>query len=419
MRILAVGSYDSFIRTVQTIGDAFADKGADVELCVLNVRTKQISDRQIEAIDTPFRIVQHTMDSLCRQEVLGAYDVFVMSLDGASFRRFFYRLQDGKGARPLIVAVYPGLVLRYAFDGLSSRAAADLLWLNSKKDLIAYQSMCSSFGVDGQNARDFGLVPLLQAPYVEDPRAPRQKAMVFFEQAVIPRSLEDRRYLIEQLIALAEKYPDHELLLKPRTKPEDFTLHRTRAHFEALLKERQKQGYVLPGNLKVTYEGPKKLLSECAVCLTISSTVAIEALYMGIPTVIVGDFGSHDDSGLPFFFGSDIIRTFSDIDPDDVPDVNVEWLLHVATDPRKLLDDHAAEVFRAAEARKAEIEDRKQLFPLVSSQARFNWLRRYHTIDSIGYRAYELSRNKAARIIVNLFLVAKQQFFRLKTQLLG
>lgn len=418
MRVLAIGSYDSFVRTALTIGEAFSKKGAEVELCVLSVRSKQISDSQIASINTSFKIVRHTLDSLCRKNTLEAYDVFLMSLDGATFRRFFYRLQKYKGARPVTVAVYPGLILRYAFDGLSSRVAADFLWLNSKKDLHDYRSMCSAFGVNSDNARDFGLVPLLRSSESKDSKPSQRKTIVFFEQAVIPRSLEDRRYLIDQLIALAEKFPEYELLLKPRTKREEFTLHRTRAHFEALLDQKQKNGYLLPSNLKVTYQGPQQLLAECNLCLTISSTVAIEALYMGVTTVIVGDFGSHDDSGLPFFFGSDIIRNFSKINPNEALEVNIEWLLNVATDPRHRLDVHVNEVLRSVSKSKRSIVEEKQLFPVVSSLERFEWLRRHHSIDSIGFRAYELGDNKAVRAIVNLFLASKQLMFKLKSQLL-
>ncbi|WP_350335664.1 DUF6716 putative glycosyltransferase [Coralliovum pocilloporae] len=404
MRILAVGSYDSFIRTVTTIGKAFAARGAEVDLALVKVRSQQISGKQLDQMDIPFRLFHHSMDSLSSREVLENYDILIMSLDGSSFRRFFLRLQDYQGPRPCIVAMYPGLVLRYAFDGLSSRAPADFLWLNSRQDLESYRSMCDAFGYDGSNARDFGLVSALQKIERRAGDNKSRKRMVFFEQAVIPRAYDDRKYLTEQLVALARRYPDWDLFVKPRTRPSEHTIHRTQAHLEMLLDASDRSGQARPDNLLLTYESASDLLSECDLCLTISSTVAIEALYSDIPTLIISDFGSHDDTGLPFFFGSGLIRDFAGIDPDNVPMVNRDWLEHVATDPEISLDKHIDELLAAARERSSSEGGHRFLHPVVASSARFDYLRELYSIDSIGFRAYERSKNKLTRPFINLYL---------------
>ncbi|KJF71936.1 hypothetical protein RP75_17855 [Agrobacterium arsenijevicii] len=60
-------------------------------------------------------------------------------------------------------------------------------------------------------------------------------------------------------------------------------------------------------------ESAVSLLAKASHCLTISSTVSVQAIKAGIPTAIIGDYGAREEYGLNYFFGSGLITTFDKI----------------------------------------------------------------------------------------------------------
>jgi len=387
IRVLSIASYDSFIRSNLLVSKVFRELGASVEHALLNTRSNQITDQQIELLGLSVDDVKkYNLDSLCEPEILAQYDVFLAALDGASFRRLFLRLESHAGPRPLIVALYPGLVLRYHFDGFSSRAPADFLWLNSKHDLSLYQSMCVALGADSSNAHILGPTALL-AP-VE--RKHRQNGpIVFFEQAVIPRSIKERQYLAQQLILLACRYPERQFLIKPRIKQNGTTLHRTKAHIEPLLRQAASEIGTWPENLKVVFDPVERLLSISSHCLTISSTVAVEAIHAGVPTSILTDFGVHDDLGVQFFFKSDLACTFEALDFKRSNKPNQKWLALHVTDPNKTIKDLVRKVFSKTSENRARKIQYRNTTPFYFSTDFRNHLKAKYTNDFIGKRSYK------------------------------
>src|SRR3546814_16438616 len=69
-----------------------------------------------------------------------------------------------------------------------------------------------------------------------------------------------------------------------------------------------------PDNLEIVSQPASNLLGMASHCLTVCSTVAAEAIHARIPTVLIGDFGAHDDYGMEYFYGSGLIKNFADIE---------------------------------------------------------------------------------------------------------
>src|SRR3546814_13615862 len=71
-------------------------------------------------------------------------------------------------------------------------------------------------------------------------------------------------------------------------------------------------------------------------CLTVCSTVAAEAIHARIPTVLIGDFGAHDDYGMEYFYGSGLIKNFADIEFPFVLGPRQAWLERYLADTSAL-----------------------------------------------------------------------------------
>ena len=235
------------------------------------------------------------------------------------------------------------------------RSASDLLWLNCRSDVTAYREMCEAFGMDGKNARLFGVAPLLQR--VERETDVDDGPIVFFEQAVIPLYLDERFFLAEQLVRLAMRFPQRQFVVKPRTAGKDATLHQTWGPIGPLLEKASEQCGGSPGNLSLTSEKASSLLSRASHCLTVCSTVSAEAIHAGVPTAIIGDFGAHDDYGLHYFFRSGLIRTFAELNFPFAVEPNQDWLAAHISDPNQTIEALVDEALQMAREPRRTIGD--------------------------------------------------------------
>lgn len=338
MKVLALAGYDSFLNTVRLIAPYFEAQHCNVDFALVKARSKkQITRQQVRGLGFDDSLPRIDIEAFCKSGRVKDYDIILSSLEGLSSRKLFYHTSQLENARPLIISVYPGLVLRFPYDGFSMRTSADLLWLNCQRDLRMYTQMCEAFDIDAGNARLFGNASLLHE-IKRQPAASEKGPIVFFEQAVIPRYEEERRFLVDQLANLARRYPHREVLIKARAPGKQATLHRTWHPIEDLIEEMSQSSRGQPQNLKLTNKRAGDLLAECSLCLTVSSTVAIEAIHAGVPTFIVRDFGAHDDYGLNYFYGSGLLAPLSDIRLDNARAPNANWSADHWEDPTGHMD---------------------------------------------------------------------------------
>lgn len=345
MRVLALAGYDSFLNTVRLIAPHFEKQGASVDFALISARKrKQISAEQIAEMGFSKPIPAVKIKDLCQSGDIQSYDIVLSCLEGMSTRHLFHYLEELGDARPLVICVYPGLVLRYAYDGFSMRAPADLLWLNCLRDLEAYREMATSFGIDPSNGRLFGSGSLLER-IARQPAAEQSGPVVFFEQAVIPRYFDERYYLVKRFCDLARRFPERSFLLKARAPGKKATLHRTWYPIENIFDEIRASAEGVPDNVSLTDEKTGSLIARASHCLTVSSTVAVECLQAGVPLTIVSDFGAHDDYGLQYFYGSGLLRTFDDFSLEGARP-NSDWLKRYTADPYDNIEQLVSEAMQ-------------------------------------------------------------------------
>jgi hypothetical protein len=389
MRVLALASYDSFLNTARLIAPYYERTGATVELALVKARmTSQIAKDQIDQAGLTSEIRWVDLDSLFASGDIGRYDVVLSCLEGLSTRRLLDQLKALGPNRPLVVSIYPGLVLRYAYDGFSMRAASDFLWLNSERDFENYTLMAGSFGGNGDNARVFGVASVLE-PIVRKPDSAANGPVVFFEQAVIPRYQGERMFLAEQLVALARRNPSRRFLIKPRTVDGQATLHQSWHPIMPLLRTAAHANGGWPANLEITSDRADALLTAASHCITVSSTVAVESVYAGVPTAIISDFGAHDDYGLQYFFGSGLLTNFGELEFPFAGIADPTWLARNASDPRRtvaaLVEETVAAAARARQPLGDEHRAAEYSTPLRA------YLERKYGVDRVLSRSFQKS----------------------------
>ncbi len=399
MRVLVLASYDSFLNIGGKIAPFFVRAGCEVEYALVRARRKtQITDSQIAEL-VPGSVVRWIeIDEGSSAGEFRSYDIVLSCLEGFSTRRMMHHLLSLGERRPLVISIYPGLLLRHRFDGFSMRSASDLLWLNCQNDVTAYQEMCEAFGMDGKNARLLGVAPLLQR--VEREAGVDDGPIVFFEQAVIPRYHDERFFLAEQLVLLAMRFPQREFVVKPRTVGKGATLHQTWGPIGPLLEKASEKCGGWPSNLSLTSEKASSLLSRASHCLTVCSTVSAEAIHAGVPTAIIGDFGAHDDYGLHYFFRSGLIRTFAELNFPFAVEPNQDWLAAHISDPNQTIEALVDEALQMAQEPRRAIGD-AALKAEMSSGLRAH-LYRTNNVEYVLGRKYQV-RQKPNSIWATVF----------------
>ena len=314
-KVAAVACFDSFGKLAMTLLAACRREGAETTLHLLELNNRALSRRQrleIRRIDPRTPIEKHNwseLHNLC-SPMARDVDALILGLDGQRSRDALLQLHGAWGhskTRPRLISAYPGILFRFALEGMLDRSGADLLCLNSQQDLSTYQKGCAALERDSSNAVVTGLPILWRThPRTEFPENP---SIVFFEQPSIPVHPLQRRFVCEQLRELAAAWPNHPVIFKPRTSSIESTLHRRHGEMASVIDTMSHQ----QSNLKLSFKPATQLLRKCGCAITVSSTAALESMAMGISTRIVSDLGVTETLGNHFFADSGAIANFAAI----------------------------------------------------------------------------------------------------------
>ena len=341
-KVAAVACFDSFGKVAMTLLAACRREGAETTLHLLQVSNRALSRRQrleISRTDRRTTIKKGAWGDFrsLTAAMAGDTDVLILGLDGQRSRDALLMLAkewSQSKDRPVLVSAYPGILFRFALEGMLDRSGADLLCLNSENDLSTYRLGRQALGLSSDNAVMTGL-PLLWNAEPSQAK-PDKPSIVFFEQPSIPAHPLQRRYICKQLKELAEAWPDHPVIFKPRTSSIESTLHRRHGEMASVI---DRMSETVP-NLQLSFKPATRLLRQCGCAITVSSTAALEAMAMGVSTRIVGDLGVTESLGNHFFAESGAIATFAAIAADPFTPAHKDDWLH-----RHGLQPHGRETF--------------------------------------------------------------------------
>ena len=329
LRVLVVAGFDSFLRA----GAACARQlekavGAQVEYALLFTRLGQISPQQQRSLGFESLLTPQSMERIATKANLQRFDLVIVALNGMRTRRFMSRFAKMWTAqdvvRPLTLSLYPGVLLRFQLEGMMSRSSCDILLVNSPDDYRVYTAAREQLGLEDNNALCAGLRFLADERLLSPP-GPRGD-VVFVGQPTMPAGRAERMYVVDQLVELAHRFPDRSFVVKPRHRRTETTLHKVKYHYEDLLDEHL-AGAPRPPNLLVSYEAMSLVLDRTGLCLTFSSTAALEALARSIPTRVLTDLGVHEHLGNHYFLGSGLLCDLADVVPDMPFVVNEQWFV--------------------------------------------------------------------------------------------
>lgn len=346
--VLALGTFDSFVRTAFVVGRMFEAEGATLRIAALSASGApgQLSERQLRAGGIHESVPLVPAETLVKSELFRSAHVIVAAIDGGRARELFLALTatdfSGARSRPIVAVASPGVALTEQLTGYMSRAPADVLCFNAERERAQYLEAAAELGVDPSNAVTTGLLGIDRRP--RTPGAAGRPEIVFFEQPVIPERKMQRTHLLAGLIDLARRRPDADVLIKLRHGRHETAHHKTKHHMEDIARGLFGRGGA-PANLTFTHEGADRLLDRAALAVTVSSTVAVEAMARGVPTRIVADFGVSEALGTTYFVGSKCFSQLADLSPEmgDVADPG--WIADhsgARADPEPLLARCAA-----------------------------------------------------------------------------
>jgi hypothetical protein len=333
--VLAIAGFDSFIKAALCLGKVLEGAGAAVALKFIATGKKQLSNEQIQSLGVQSTTPPKSIPEIVRSPDFANAEIILSALDGKRSRELFVEMHEVFSTscrRPLIVSFYPGIVFRDHINGFLDRAPADLLCFNTREDFDLYHEAADALGIDASNALLTGLPIILSQNSIQ--RYPTSRPqIIYFDQPTVPRHKIQRDYLITELGNLARRHPEADILVKPRTRRQEVTLHHTKWHLEDLAC-----GHILPPNMTFTHAPVKELLATASLVLTVSSTAALEAMALGIPTGIIADFGIAEHLGNHYYLGSGCFIHMKDVGLERQLRPNDEWFQRRSGIPFKTND---------------------------------------------------------------------------------
>ncbi|GAA2036444.1 DUF6716 putative glycosyltransferase [Pseudokineococcus marinus] len=315
-----VAAFDSQLKWVGRVQEALEARGIACRTIVPSDVRHAISPAQ----QAEYAHSSAVLEEAPWDEVVAASldaDVVALALSGPFVERFTQDLVSRGGDRlPVVVCGWVGVIIEKLVAGYLDRAAADVIAVNSGEDLERFRRTAAALGLDDSNLLLSGL-PLLGSAAAPRRTTGAPRTVLFADQPTVPERRAERLYVYDRLVRYAVRHPDRQVRLKPRHRPGEDTFHRMAHHPERLLAGRD-----LPPNFHVDYTPISAQLDEVDLLLTVSSTAALESVGAGVTTALVSDLGVREQLGNQVFVSSGLLRTFDDLEADDLPEPDRAWL---------------------------------------------------------------------------------------------
>lgn len=307
-KVLLLATYDSFLRTGLLVAEAI--ENAKIDIRIRTTASNQLSREQLNSIlgGKKYNSAYFFMSDYKKIDY-NDYNVIILSAGNEFIKLFFtFYLQNSIIEREKIVTIslFPGVIFG-DIDSIASRMNVDILLCNNKIDYEMAQNIKKTYSLK-TNILLYGF-PILKKI---DSSKKLNKNIYFFEQVKIPETYSDRFYLIKKLVEYAFKNPNENIYIKPRVALNEKTVHINRYPMEKILDNYGKSN-ILPNNIHFTYKSIEECFLDIKLGITLSSTVAIEAMYNSIPIAIISDFGLRNDFANKDFLGSGCLVSFDNL----------------------------------------------------------------------------------------------------------
>lgn len=293
MRVLAVADADSYLKwgasLLRTAGDHVE---SDVVLLrnpltpsASQVRAATGGDLPVVSVTELFGIVADL-----RPEVV------LLACSGPAIRALMdWPLLRGP-QRPVLVCGLPGVSYPAHETAVQARAGLDLMVLHSHTEVAAYREVVAELGYGPEMA-------LATLPFLPRTRSARRSGheVVFAAQSLVPTEVAQRRAVLDALAAVPQEYVP---VVKVRAESGE-----RQTHNEAL-------AYAdLAPHPRIVFRGGSMVstLDRAAGFATVSSTAVLEAIALGVPSLVLSDFGVTGELVNLVFADSGLLGTLDDL----------------------------------------------------------------------------------------------------------
>ncbi|GAB1669294.1 DUF6716 putative glycosyltransferase [Mannheimia haemolytica] len=322
-RVLVVATYDSFLKAGVNVARRIVH--SHIDIAIQYVKKRQLSMRQLsESGADKYQILDFRLLSDCD---FSKYDIVVVSLGNIASIRLIDRL-NMLDVRPLIISCFSGVIFGNT-ESISARIHSDILLTNNESDLVVAKNIAKEYNLDTKII-NYGLVNIDTSLFDFRFRK-NSKNLFFIDQVKIPTSKKDREYILDKLLDLARNNPSYCIFLKTRLYKNEITVHKESFSYSKLLNKNKD----IPSNFFLFHDSIESAFPKMSACISFSSSVALEAIYYGIPTYIVKDLGISEKLYNPSFIESGLFIYLDELNEisefSNYP--NLEWFkLHISFD---------------------------------------------------------------------------------------
>ncbi|MFC5832273.1 DUF6716 putative glycosyltransferase [Nonomuraea insulae] len=229
-------------------------------------------------------------------------DVILVACTGPVVDVLVAEVLDGLRPRPVFVSGLPGISVPATEKAWLFRSGCDLFVVHSEREVAEFSEIAARLGGGGA-------VGLARLPFLRQERvAGGGNRVVFATQAKVPREREQRERILLSLAGLAEGRPDLDVVVKLRALEDERQTHNERFHYRRLWREMGE-----PGRLAFEAGSMREQLERATGFVTVSSTAALEAIAMDVPSLVLSDFGVSAEMINVVFEGSRLLGTLEEL----------------------------------------------------------------------------------------------------------
>lgn len=236
-----------------------------------------------------------------------------------------------RSRRPVLVTGLPGISIPATERAIEFRSGCDVFILHSHREVTEFAALAGKLGV----ALDFGLATL---PYIEqvqrhvarqpadvDQEVGRQRTekIIFAAQAKVPAELADRQRVLR---VFAELPPQRNVVVKLRALPGELQTHRERLPYTEIWADLVRDEGRDSDLINFAAGSMADVLDHADGFVTVSSTAALEAIGVGLPVLIIDDFGVSAELINEVFAGSGCLGSLDDLADSTLHSPDPEWL---------------------------------------------------------------------------------------------
>ncbi|NUO98569.1 MAG: hypothetical protein HOV97_33615 [Nonomuraea sp.] len=313
MRVLAVADSDSYLKWAACLLDDLPE-GCESELAVVRTPIAPSEEQIAAAVGGRAAPPVLSARSLRRLAERTAPDAILVACTGPVVDVLVADVLAGLRPRPVFVSGLPGISVPATDKAWLFRSGCDLFVVHSEREVAEFSRIAARLGGGGA-------VGLARLPFLR-PRAAAAEGgkVVFATQAKVPRAREERERVLTSLAELAERRPELEVVVKLRALEHERQTHNERHHYQRLWREMGE-----PGRLTFAAGSMHDQLTRAAGFVTVSSTAALEAVAMGVPSLVLSDFGVNAEMINLVFEGSGLLGTLDDLAAGDFRTAEPGW----------------------------------------------------------------------------------------------